>query len=56
MEHPQILLQKFQMNGQVGRFGLVNPGHPSKIASIFLVLGTIEKKILSQAKKKLEAF
>ena len=43
------------MNGQAGKFGLVNPGHPSKIASICLVLGTIEKKILSQAKKKLEA-
>ena len=43
------------MNGQAGKFGLVNPGHPSKIASICLVLGTIVKKILSQAKKKLEA-
>ena len=34
----------------------MKPGNPSKVAPICLVLGAIEKKILGQAKKKLEAF
>ena len=43
LEYPQNLLQIFQMNGQAGRFGLVKPGNPSKVAPLCLVLGAIEK-------------
>ena len=37
LEHPQKPLQIFNMKKQVGRFGLVKPGHPSKVAPICLV-------------------
>ena len=43
------------MKKQAGRFGLVKPGHPSKVAPISLVYGVIEKKILGLAKNEAEA-
>ena len=48
------LLQIFQMNGQAGRFGLVKPGKPSKVTTMCLVLGSIEKNI--QGRNIVQAF
>ena len=44
LEHPQRPLQIFQMNKRAGRFGLVKPGHPSKVGSICLIKGSLKKK------------
>ena len=46
-----LLIQIFQVDGRAGKFGLVKPGNPSKVAPLCLVLWAIEKMILGQAKK-----
>ena len=56
LDHPQKLLQKFQVGGRAGRFGLVKPGHPSKHSPICLFLGDTFKIVIDSAKKKIQTF
>ena len=42
--------------GEVGRFGLANPGHPSNVSHICLLLGNIHKYYISSAKNGLQLF
>ena len=50
LDHSQNLLQILDQIGGVGRFGLVNPGHHSK------VFGDIHNYLISSAKKDLPPF
>ena len=56
LDHPHKLLQIFLAGGRAGRFGLVNPGHPSKYSPICLFSGDTLKIVIDSAKKKIQTF
>ena len=50
-DHPQKLIQIFQVDGRAGRFGLVKPGQPPKCAPNCLFSGNGFKISIDSAKK-----
>ena len=55
-DHPQKVLQIFQVSGMAGRFGLFKPGHPPKFSPICLFLEGTFKIVIDIAKKKVQTF
>ena len=56
LDHPQKVLQIFQVSETVERFGLVKPGHPPKFSLICLFLEGTFKIFIDVAKKKVQTF
>ena len=56
LDHPQKLLQIFQVSGKVGRFGLVKQGHLPNFSPICLFLRGTFKIVIDIAKKKVQTF
>ena len=56
LDHPQKVLQIFQVSGTAGRFDLVKPGHPPKFSLICLFLEGTYKIFKDIAKKKVQIF
>ena len=55
-DHPQKLLQIFQVSGTAGRFGLVKPGHLPNFTPICLFLEGTFKIVIDIVKKKVQTF
>ena len=55
-DHSQNPLQTFWSTEMVRRFGLVNPGNPSKVPPTCLVFGDNHKYFISSAKNDLPPF
>ena len=56
LDHPQKLIQIFQVDGRAGRFGSVKPGHCSKYSPIYIFSRDTFKIVIDSAKKNIQTF